>query len=301
MSAVCLTLLGVPTSAGAHHAGQDQAPAAVRAAGLVDRLRERGVDVVDGGDLAAEIFTADPTNPRHRNLGAVVRVAKAVAEATAEILRSDRVPLLVGGDCTITLGVVAGVQRVYPDAGLAYFDGDADLATPATTKSGILDAMGIAHLLGSADSELARLDRPGPMLADDHLVMLGYDDGDPDSFQGAVLGEHPAVVHYPYADLRRDPAGLSRDAVAGLAQRCSHVIVHFDVDAVDSGDLPLGNFPHYGSGLSLEAASTVLRTLCSTPTLAAIALTEVNPSYDPSGVQLGRYIEAVATAIAITI
>jgi arginase len=197
-----LTFVGVPTSAGAHHAGQDQAPAHIRAAGLIARLRERGVDVDDAGDIAGQVFTADSANPRHRNLAAVVRVAKGVAAATEDVLRSGRLPVVVGGDCTITIGVVAGVQRVLPDAGLVYFDGDADLGTPATTGSGVMDAMGIAHLLGIADSELARLDRPAPMLADDHLVMLGYNAGDPDSFDAAVLAAHPGVVHHPDAAVR---------------------------------------------------------------------------------------------------
>jgi arginase len=35
-------VLGVPTSAGAHHAGQDRAPAALRAHGFVTRLRDAG-------------------------------------------------------------------------------------------------------------------------------------------------------------------------------------------------------------------------------------------------------------------
>ena len=67
---------------------------------------------------------------------------------------------------------------------------------------------------------------------------------------------------------------------------------------IDSGDLPLGNFPHYGTGLSLSTAAKVLAILCATPHLAAIVLTEINPSYDPSGQQLGRYIDAVAAAIS---
>jgi arginase len=67
---------------------------------------------------------------------------------------------------------------------------------------------------------------------------------------------------------------------------------------VDSRDLPLANFPHYGTGISLDAAGEVLAILCGAPTLAAVVLTEVNPSYDPTGRQLIRYIETVATAIA---
>ena len=70
--------------------------------------------------------------------------------------RDGSLVLVLGGDCTITLGVLAGLQRVEPDAGLVYFDGDADLSMPGA-GSGILDAMGIAHLLGLAETGLTDL------------------------------------------------------------------------------------------------------------------------------------------------
>ncbi len=292
-----LTVLGVPTSAGAHHAGQELAPAAIRAAGLVERLRAGGVDVQDGGDLAGEVFAVDEVGSRHRNLDAVVRVARLVADATADVLRSGRVPMLLGGDCTITLGVLAGTQRVHPDAGLAYFDGDADLSTPARTRGGVMDAMGIAHLLGIADSELARLDGPAPMLTDERLVMLGYDPGDPDAFDGEVLASRPGLVHHSYRELLVAPEKLAHETVDALEAAASRIVVHFDVDAVDSNDLPLGNFPHYGTGVPLDTAGSVLEILCSTSRLAAIVLTEVNPSHDPSGRSVARYVEAVGGAV----
>jgi arginase len=80
---------------------------------------------------------------------------------------------VLGGDCTITLGVLAGLQRVAPDTGLVYFDGDADLGMPGH-GSGILDAMGIAHLLGLAQTELTGLFETQPPLAVRRLAMLGY-------------------------------------------------------------------------------------------------------------------------------
>jgi len=91
---------------------------------------------------------------------------------------------------------------------------------------------------------------------------------------------------------------VARHALETLTSRTSHLIVHFDVDAVTSSDLPLGNFPHYGTGIPLDNATTVLKILCAAPQLAAIVLTEVNPSYDPSGRQLDRYIDAITQAIA---
>jgi arginase len=292
-----VALIGVASSAGTHHAGQDQAPAALRAAGFVDRLRSHGVAVEDRGDLLREVFVADEMASTARNLATVLRVARAVADAVADALADGALPLILGGDCTITLGVVGGAQRHDPTTGLLYLDGDADLATPATTASGVLDAMGIAHMLGLADTELARVGVDVPMLTDERLALIGYDETDPETFAAEVLRDHPALVRFADHQVRADPAGCAGSAVATLERHTSSLLVHFDVDAVDSRDLPLANFPHYGTGISLDTAGTVLAVLCAAPTLAAIVLTEINPSYDPTGVQLARYVETVAAAI----
>jgi arginase len=255
------------------------------------------VTVEDRGDLVHEVFVADEMASTARNLASVVRVARAVADAVADALAHGALPVILGGDCTITLGVVAGAQRDDPATGLLYFDGDADLANPATTGSGVLDAMGIAHLLGLADTELARLGVAVPMLTDERLALIGYDETDPETFAAEVLRDRPALVRFADHQVRADPAGCARSAVAALQHHTSSLVVHFDVDAVDSRDLPLANFPHYGTGIPLAAAGEVLSVLCAAPTLAAIVLTEVNPSYDPSGHQLARYVDTVAAAI----
>jgi arginase len=293
-----VVLFGVASSAGTHHAGQDQAPAALRAAGFLDRLRAEGVMVEDRGDLLHEVFVADDMASTARNLATVVRVARGVADAVADTLADGALPLILGGDCTITLGVVTGAQRHEPGTGLLYLDGDADLATPATTSSGVLDAMGIAHLLGLADTELARLGLGVPILTDERLALIGYDETDPETFAAEVLRDHPALVRFADHQVRADPTGCANAAVVALKKHSSSLVVHFDVDAVDSRDLPLANYPHYGTGISLAAAGEVLNVLCATPTLAAIVLTEVNPSYEPAGFQLARYVDTVAAAIA---
>ena len=48
-----VSVVGAPTSAGSHNPGQEKAPAAWRAAGLIDSLRAAGLDVEDRGDLPA--------------------------------------------------------------------------------------------------------------------------------------------------------------------------------------------------------------------------------------------------------
>jgi len=289
-------LIGVPTSAGAHHAGQDKAPAALRAAGLASRLTAAGVGVTDAGDLPGSVFAVDHANPQARNLAAVAKVAGEVADAVADLVRNGKRPLVVGGDCTITLGVVAGFRRSHPDVGLAYVDGDADLGALDATPSGILDATGIAHLLGYGEPELTGLGGEPPLLQRGRLAIAGCDPREAtDLGREFLAGQGVSYTEGP--ELIADPEAAACKVLAALAGG-GPMIVHFDVDVVDSGDLPLGNFPHYASGVRLEEVVRVLRVLLSDPSCAALVLTEVNPSYDPDGGQLDRYLEGLTSALA---
>jgi arginase len=288
------TLIGVPTSAGAHHAGQDLAPAALRQAGLVDRLVKAGVPVTDAGDLPGAKFAVDREHPAARNLDAVVRVAREVADAVADITRSGRRPIVVGGDCTITLGVVAGLRRIHPDVGLAYVDADADL-NDSGSATGILDATGVAHLLGQGADELAALDGEPPLLSADRIALVGTDPREVSAEQRAFLTA-AGISQAGAAEFSADPEGTARAALAALARSAGPVIVHFDVDLVDSGDLPLGNFPHYGTGVLFDHAVRGLRVLLADPACAALVLTEVNPTHDPDGSLLGLYAAGIADA-----
>jgi arginase len=289
-------LIGVPTSAGAHHAGQDRAPAALRAAGIIERLQAAGVPISDAGDLPGSVFTVDHDHPQAPNLAAVVSVARAVADAVETQVAAGRRPLVVGGDCTITLGVIAGFQRVHPDVGLAYVDGDADLGALSGETSGILDGTGVAHLLGLGSPELAGLAGEPPVLDGSRLALLGYDPREQtDAGRTFLTTNRVSYVEGP--ELSADPEAAARRALASLGGG-GPIVVHFDVDVVDSGDLPLGNFPHYGSGVRLDEVATCLGVLLADPACAGLVLTEVNPSYDADGSQLNRYLTALTGALA---
>jgi arginase len=304
-------VIGVPTSAGAHHAGQDRAPDALRAAGLIGRLEAAGLAVTDAGNLGGGLFAVDHEHPHARNLDAVVRVAREVADAVASHLAAGRRPLVIGGDCTVTLGVVAGFRRQHPEVGLAYVDGDADLgAALGDEASGILDSTGIAHLLGLGEPQLALLGGQAPLLDASRLAIVGCDPREVTESGLAFLAAR-GVSYAEGPELAADPEGVAREALAALAGGLGcrpaaealpasggPLIVHFDVDVVDSGDLPLGNYPHYDSGVRLDDVTACLRVLLADPSCAALVLTEVNPSYDPDGSVLDRYLAALATALA---
>src|SRR6516162_989237 len=289
-------VIGVPSSAGAHHAGQDRAPDALRAAGLLDRLAAAGESVQDTGNLPEAPFAVDHDHPGGRNLPAVTRVAREVADAAAAAAGTGRLLLVVGGDCTITLGVISGFRRRYPDVGLVYVDGDTDVGVPDSGGSGIFDSMGVSHLLGRGAPELAGLAGTVPLLDPARLAIVGSDPRETDdagrrylAHAGVSLQEAPALI--------ADPAAAAARALAVIAAASGPVVVHFDVDTIDSGDLPLGNFPHYGSGVLLEQAVACLRVLRAHPSFAGMVLTEVNPTHDADGSLISRYVDGIIGAL----
>jgi arginase len=289
-------MIGVPSSAGAHHAGQERAPDALRAAGLVARLGAAGESVLDMGNLPRVAFAVDRDHPGSRNLPVVVRVARQVADAVAGA-ETGRLPLVVGGDCTITLGVISGFRRRHRDVGLVYVDGDADVDVPDSGRSGIYDSMGVSHLLGRGAPELAGLAGTVPLLDPARLAIVGSDPRETDDAGRRYLAD--AGVSFQEAPaLIADPPAAAARALSAVAAASGPVLVHFDVDTVDSGDLPLGNFPHYGSGVLLEHAVACLRVLRAHPSFAGMVLTEVNPTHDADGSLINRYIDGVVGALA---
>ncbi len=116
-------IIGVPSSAGARRTGQERAPQAFRQAGFIEHLHSVGLEVSDFGDLPEVPFQPDQQHPKAQNLKLVVEVAKRVANQVEGVLRDNALPIVLGGDCTIALGVIAGLISHAPNLGLMYFDG----------------------------------------------------------------------------------------------------------------------------------------------------------------------------------
>jgi len=139
-------------------------------------------------------------------------VAQQVAGEVAAIRADRRLPLVLGGDCTITLGALAG----FDEAGLVYFDGDADLTTPERSESAVADTMGMTHLLGGGSPRLAGLGSRCPLLRPEQVVLFGFSPAELDTGEWTELVSRHLYAT-PAPAVRADPA--LRRAYAGGGRR----------------------------------------------------------------------------------
>ena len=291
-----VAIIGVPSSAGAHWPGQEKTPYALRRAGLLDRLDTEGFEVMDLGDLAEVLCRLHPEERRHQNLTAVADVARQVADRVAAARKMGALPLVIGGDCTITVGAVSGFLETTNSLGLIYMDGAPDLNSPKDSPTGILDSMGVTHLLGEGARELSGIGPTDPLLREEDIVLFAFHPNNLNPAEARSLAER-AIHELPVTEFAGQVSGAARQALSFLDGH-DELLVHFDVDVIEFVDFPVANFPQYNHGVTLAEAMEALEVFAGSPRLAGLVVTEFNPDRDLDGLLAQRFTQALADALS---
>jgi arginase len=288
-----IALLGAPTSAAAMSLGHEGAPAALRAAGLVQRLGSIGYTVTDLGDDPPRHFKPDEESPRARNLPGVLAAVETLKPRVEQAVKSAALPIILGGDCSIALATVAGVRRYFRHVSMIYMDRDADLNTPATTPSGCVDGMVVSHLIGRGAAELVRFWGEPPLVREPDLALFGVERLDPS--EGELL-QRSTIRSYLAKDVKRTgAAAAAQTAVDRIRENSYEFVLHFDVDVI--ADFQATNYPGSG-GLTLEEVRDALMVFARQKHLAAVEVTAYNPAKDSDGSAAKLIIDLLADVFA---
>jgi arginase len=297
-----ISIVGVPSSAASYAAGQDLAPAALRSAGLAARLLAAGLEVRDEGDLPVQVWKPDREHPLAQNAGLAAESLRQLAGRLGPVLARGDFALVLGGNCTIALGVMAALRRLGSGApGLVYVDRHYDLNTPDSTRDGALDWMGLAHALalpGCVDT-LTGVFGSRPLLEPSQVAWLGVEPQratDWERGQAARLGLHVTTSQA----LAADPARAATAALDYLP--AGPLAVHIDVDVLDFTDAPLAeDTAGRNTGPTLGQAEQALMLAARDPRVRALSIGELNPTRsagDPD--VLPRFAGSIARILAVT-
>ncbi|MCI0454559.1 MAG: arginase family protein [Candidatus Dadabacteria bacterium] len=166
------TILGVPIDCSGLEKGVERMPAALRAAGLTHHLTVR-----DGGDLTIAL-----NDPRRDPVTGIIgydslcAVSAIIQKAVGGMLSRGECPLIIGGDCSLLVGVSAGFKQYFGRVGLVFVDGHLDFYDGQSSPTGEASDMELAILTGFGPNELIGLGGPPPLIASSDVVVLGYRD-----------------------------------------------------------------------------------------------------------------------------
>jgi arginase len=285
-----LTIVGAPSSAGAYAPGQEKAPAAFRRYGLIEALKAAGVPVQDSGDLPLIRWKPDPQRPKSMNLTAVRETAQRLSDVVAATMDAGSSALVLGGDCTVELGTVAGAQRDGSTVGLVYIDLDVDL-NPPVESDGALDWTGVAHMLDlpGVEADLAKVGTRRPMLESSDVFFLAPD--------AITSGEEKTIQNRSIACIRLHDvqANIERSTqeVLRWGSKFDRLLIHVDLDVLSYIDFPIAENVRRCPGLELAELGQILNVLVAANNWRALTIAEGNPDHAPDEEVAFRKLNAV--------
>ena len=288
MTPARFAILDAPIDCSGAGRGEEHAPAALRAAGLVERLGAR-----DAGEAEARIRDTR-RDPETGVIGAddIRRATRAVAGRVREIRAAGEQPLVIGGDCTLLLGVFEALPRA---TGLWFVDGHGDFFDGRSSPTGEAADMELAILTGHGPPGL--LEGDGPLVEPGAVDLLGHR---PAELHPDVAAENarldPEIRALTAPEVReRGPAAVG-DEVAARA-RGRPAWLHLDLDVLDGEVLPAVTYPQ-PLGLDWEELVDLAGPLAGAPGLLGVSVADFNPDRDPDGTHAVRVVDALESILA---
>jgi arginase len=251
--------------------------------------------VTDYGDCAPRLFADDEEHRRARNLPAIVAGLNDLKVHTEVAIKSGALVLVLGGDCAQAIGLLTGARRYYKHINLLWFDRDADLNTPASTPSGRIDGMVVAHIIGRGAPELVRFWGETPLVREPDVTLFGITRLDPPEQE--FLSKSP-LRHITAEEIAAKGAGAAATEALSLAHaNTREFVLHLDLDVIAQEDFPPVNVPASG-GLSLGDVRAALRAFARSNNLLGLDVAQYNPDKDPDGTNAKKIVDLIVDALS---
>ena len=285
-----IALLGTPFNGLGSPPHRENPADGLRRAQLVRHLASKGHSVTDMGDLLGFQFL-DVRDPETgiRDYRTWVALSERLAEKVGDMIDREAFPLLLGGDCSMLVGILAAFAHKETPVGLVFLDGHADFHSPETSPTGDPADMELAVLTGRGPHEITHVAGKYPLLEEEDVVVYGIRardgiDGSPirvyDRQQMAQRGLYAVVTE-----------GLGRFARNGLP-----VWLHFDVDVIDPQFMPV-MYPE-PDGLTVEETALFMRLVQSGARVVGMSIACYHPDLDADGSAAARLVNLLAEVLS---
>lgn len=286
MREICLirapSNLGLRPLQPGHIPGTWRGPGALSEAGLVDRLSPARVVDLDRPGYS----TDEHPGTRLRNGPAMRRFNLELAEIVASAAERGEFPLVIGGDCSILLGALAGRRRSGP-LSLVHVDGHSDFRHPGNydMNAGLASAAGMDLALATGRGEALMTEWPGisgPLIPDRQVVQIGEREGRDPDFAWPDVNDTDFTRIDVFAARALGAKGVLERTRNTLDRAGVPFWLHFDIDALDQTVMPAVDSP--GSpGIDPEDLAEILAALVADPRSAGMDMTIFDPDLDPDG------------------
>jgi len=290
-----IDIIGVPVDMGADQRGVDMGPSAIRYALLKQHLEKLGHIVDDKGNVEVPISETCVINDSNlKYLDCIVPMARRVAGAVATSVKSGNLPLVLGGDHSLSLGSIRGTAK-YKKIGVLWVDAHADFNTAETTPSGNIHGMPLAALCGMGAPELLQFwDEPTPLIDPANIAIIGA--RDIDEGEKKNLRQAGAMVMSMEQIDGLGLMGSMEKAIERISADTDGIYLSFNMDAMDPRHTP-GVGTLVTGGLTYREAHLICELVAETNKLVGMDVVEINSILDVQNQTALLAVEFILSAL----
>ena len=263
----------------------------LRQAKMIPLLESKGHSVIDLGDLSGFQFQEirDPETGI-KDFDLWIDLSNNLSKKLGAILDRQSFPLLLGGDCSMLVGIFSAFAQRDTEVGLIFLDGHADFQSPETSDSGDPADMELAILTGRGPEKITRIAGKYPLLKDEDVVVYGIRAWDQIAESNIWVCDKKRMAE----------SGIKSAVEEGLenfTRRNLPSWLHFDVDVLDPEFMPV-MFPEPG-GLTFEETREFLSLVRASGRIIGISIACYHPKLDidlSAGVRLVTLISNVLSS-----
>ncbi len=294
-----LKIIGAPSDLGQGRRGVDMGPSAIRYAGLKEKLQGLGYDVEDLGNVSVPTPEMHKVkNEKLKYLDEVTKVCNSLQEVVSGVMREGHLPIILGGDHSISIGSVAGVASECKSFGVIWFDAHGDMNTEETTPSGNIHGMPLAVNLGLGHDTLVKIGGFSPKVKPENVVLVGIRSIDENE---AKLIRETGVKCYTMPEIdRRGMGPVMEEAIKIAANGTEGIHLSLDLDALDPTFAPGVGTPVNG-GVTYREGHLAMEILAAANKLISVDVVEVNPILDTHNQTGNMAVELVESLFGKTV
>ncbi len=275
-----ISIIGVPFNGDGTAPEVENPVQSFRDEGLISLLKDKGHHVFDTGDLSIPSCTNKRDSiTKVFNFDVWRDVSLRLSKKLIDVLDKDIFPIILGGDCSILMGIFDAFKKINFPINLFFLDGHADFHDINTSPTGEPADMELAALTGYLSKEITNMTGRGPLIKEENVIVYGINEYDLIEKSNINVIDRKLITENGVKNTLNRSLNLFRNPNLPIW-------LHFDVDVLDKSIMPAVQYP-VEDGLTHNEVKEFFNLVMKTNKLIGISIVCYHPKidYDKKGIK----------------
>ena len=262
----------------------------LRQLNLISLLESKGYSVKDLGNLTGyqfqDILDAET---KIKDFDTWINLSNSISKKLEKMLERNSFPLLLGGDCSMLIGIFSAFAQRGEEINLIFLDGHADFHSVESSLTGDPADMELSVLTGRGPDKITKIANKYPLLDEEKVLVFGIRAWD-------KIAESNIQVYDNKTIKEKGIKTVLEQGIKKLPKKELPFWLHLDVDILDPSYMPV-MFPEK-DGLTFEDLYEFMGNELVLKQTIGISIACYHPALDKDGIAGKRLVSLIVDVLS---